>query len=533
MDAQYISYQDTNAFSEPLNRYINHDHLLADFINKPPTKAGFDAFLKEKELFKHREVLNLVLTEQYQHIKEAGQLSEKTAKNLSSLLNEQTFTITTGHQLNIFTGPLYFIFKIVSAIKLADDLNKTHPDKHFVPVYWMATEDHDFEEINHTYIGNKRILWSQNQQGATGKINTESIRTALKEYLSVLGISEKAAEFSGIIEDAYRHTNNLAQATRTMVNRLFAAYGLIVIDADDRRLKALFKPIIIKDIFEQNSFSRINEQIQLLQKIQIESQVTPREINFFYLDDHLRERIVKEDDVFKVLNTPIIFTKEELLQEINDFPEKFSPNVVMRPLYQEVILPNIAYVGGGAEIIYWLQLKSTFDFYKTQFPILIPRNSALIIKAVTSQKLQHLGLTYHDLFLDINELQKKWVRQHTIHELSIETENRELDAVFEKIKSKAAEIDLSLAPSTEAVKVRLNHALKNLEKKLLKAEKRKNFESMEKIRKIKHTYFPMNGLQERSENFGLFYINNQYDFLQELYQKFEPLDFKFTILIEK
>ncbi len=531
MDAQYISYKDTHAFSEPLNRYLNHDKLLSDFINKHPTKSGFDAIIKEKKPFAHRKILCSVLAEQYQQIKNDNELSSSTSNNLTGLLSENTFTITTGHQLNIFTGPLYFIYKIITAIKLADDLKKLHPDKNFVPVYWMASEDHDFEEVNHTYIANKKILWSQSQQGATGKINTESIAGTLKDYLSVLGISDKANQFADMVSDAYTKAVTLADATRRLVNRLFSDFGLVIIDADDKRLKEIFKPVIAYDIIEENSFKLIEKQIGLLKETGIDAQVSPREINFFYVDNHLRERIVKEGEKYKVLNTEISFSKEEILNEIELFPEKFSPNVVMRPVYQELILPNIAYVGGGAEIIYWLQLKPVFDFYNAQFPVLIPRNSALLLKKEMHQQLEKLNISKTDLFLSIDELQKNWVKKHSKHELSINDENREFDAVFEKLTSKTKAIDLTLAPSTAAVKARLYHALKNLEKKILRAEKRNNFEALERIRKIKQACFPINGLQERSENFGLFYVNYQGDFLKGLYHHFDPLSFEFSILV--
>ena len=201
----------------------------------------------------------------------------------------------------------------------------------------------------------------------------------LNQYKGVLGLEHHAGELAEIVETAYTKFDKLADATRYLVNALFGQYGLVIIDADDHRLKQQFAHIIEQDIIEQNSFKNISATNEQLEKLGVHIQVNPREINFFYLMDGLRERIVFEDELYKVLNTEISFSKEELQKEISNYPERFSPNVVMRPLYQEYILPNIAYVGGGAEVVYWLELKSNFEHYKVDFPILILRNSGLVI----------------------------------------------------------------------------------------------------------------------------------------------------------
>jgi uncharacterized protein YllA (UPF0747 family) len=206
--------------------------------------------------------------------------------------------------------------------------------------------------------------------------------------------------------------------------------------------------------------------------------------------------------------------------------------VVMRPMYQECILPNIAYIGGGAEIVYWLQLKANFDYYGVTFPILILRNSGLVIRKETTAKVQKMELTAAQLFKDTDTIKNEWVKKHTQHELSLREEWRELQCIFEKLKLRAHKIDPTLGPSTSAVQARLKHAIDNLETKLVKAEKR-NFETrLQQIEAIKQDIFPKNSLQERSENFGLFYVKWGQVFIDELIRNFEPLDFKFTVLSE-
>jgi len=318
-----------------------------------------------------------------------------------------------------------------------------------------------------------------------------------------------------------------------MVNALFGQYGLVIIDADDHQLKQQFAGIIEQDIIGQNSFKNISATNEQLEKLGVHIQVNPREINFFYLIDGLRERMVFEEERYKVLNTEISYTKEELQKEISAYPERFSPNVVMRPLYQEYILPNIAYVGGGAEVVYWLELKSNFDHYKVDFPILILRNSGLVVPKQSASKIARMELELTELFKSNDDIKKNWVKNHSEHELSLKEEWRELQQIFERIKLRSFKIDPTLAPSAGAVQTRLEHAIDNLEKKLIKAEKKNYQTRLEQVDHIKADLFPKDSLQERSENFGLFYVKWGQEFIEELIKHFEPLDFQFTVLTEK
>ena len=528
MKVTYIDYSETRSFSESLMRYLANDPVLAPFSSERADIQGFRNLINRKKTIADRKILAETLSEQYSKI--GSPLHASVQQNIDLLLNNNTFTICTGHQLNLFTGPLYFIFKIVSAINLAKELKNNFPDKNFVPVYWMATEDHDFAEINHTYISGKKISWEHEATGATGRLRTAGIEKTIKEYQNILGISEHAAFLSDLIYKAYTKHKNLADSSRYLVNALFEEYGLLILDADDSRLKKQFSSIIKDDIIQQNSFRNISEANDKLAKVGIEAQVNPREINFFYLLDGLRERIIFENGTYKILNSEISFNEEKLKQEINDHPERFSPNVVMRPLYQEVILPNLAYIGGGAEILYWLQLKQNFDHYGIEFPILLLRNSAMFGSVNLENKLNRLDLHIKDIFKNVDDLKKEWVLNHSEHLLNLHDEWQELSSIFEKIKLRTYKIDPSLSPSSEAVKARLHRAIKNLEVKLMKAEKRNFADALLQIEQVKTKLFPNGGLQERSENFGLFYVKQGKSFIQTLIENFKPLDLKFTIL---
>lgn len=527
MKVQKIDYAQTRCFSSTVTQLLNHSEQLKPFINQFPDLKSFEKIIAERNFTGNREKLVEVLENQYQNIDNQSPLLKA---NIQSLNSKNTYTVTTGHQLNIFTGPLYFLFKIVSAINLAKDLKQAFPDKNFVPVYWMATEDHDFEEINHTYVSGKKISWKNNATGATGRLSTKSIIQTLNEYKGILGISENAQKLSDMVSKAYADDKTLAEATRFLANELFGEYGLVIIDADHHKLKKEFSKITLQDIIQQNSYQQIIKSSDELAKIDIHAQVNPREINFFYLTDDLRERIVFDDGKYQVLNTEIAFTEKELRSEIDNYPERFSPNVVMRPLYQEVILPNLAYIGGGGELAYWLQLKSNFDFYKIDFPLLILRNSAMIADEKALHKLNKLGLTLEDAFIETEQLKKSYVENHTAHNLNITDEWQQLQTIFDHLKTRVAKIDATLKPSTEAVETRLKKAMDSLEKKLVRADKRNYAEALSDIEKIKKQLFPDGGLQERKENFGLFYVKYGDDFIKELIENFKPLEFKFSIL---
>jgi bacillithiol biosynthesis cysteine-adding enzyme BshC len=432
--------------------------------------------------------------------------------------------------LNIFTGPLYFIYKIVTAINLARDLKLQFPEYNFVPLYWMATEDHDFAEINHVKIEDKKLTWATDAMGATGRISTADMKETLLAYQGYLGIGEHGKKLSELVEEAYGGKKSLADATRCLVNGLFGKYGLLCLDADEPALKEQFADIVYQDIAGQHSFTQISQSNASLEDLGYKVQVNPREINFFYMDDRVRERIVEEKGRYQVLNSSISFSKEELQEEILKSPEKFSPNVVMRPVYQEVILPNLAYIGGGAETTYWLQLKNTFDHYQIPFPILILRNSALVIDPQTELKMHRLGINYKDVFSDAERLKTDWIKAHVSDPLCLNDEQRAIRAVFDQIKLNAYKIDKTLAQSADSAKTRALKLIEALEKKLMRAEKRKNATSLNQIDHLKAKLFPNGVLQERILNLAPLYIHYGDAFIEALIDTFKPLDHEFTVL---
>lgn len=527
MKAKYISYQDTHSFSKLVLDYVNDDVFLQPFYSFRPDMDGLKKAIDQRNFKGNRVELVEVLKSQYQHIN----TNKSVTRNIELLADHNTYTVTTGHQLNLFTGPLYFIYKIVTTINLALELKIANPDKNFVPIYWMATEDHDFEEINHVSVDDKNISWIQQTNGATGRLSTKTVAAAVMAYKGYLGISKNGKKLAKLVEDAYLKHDNLADATRVLVNSLFEHYGLVIINADDAKLKKQFSEIIQEDILYQHSSNLTTKTNEELSNKGYPIQVNGREINFFYLNDQLRERILEKDGVYTVNHTDIHFTKDELVAEIQNHPERFSPNVIMRPLYQEVILPNIAYIGGGAEVSYWMQLKANFDHYHIDFPVLLLRNSALVIDKRSSENIKRLGFTLEDVFLPTSALQNTWVKKNSSMALSLSEEKATMEAFFEELEIKAEKIDKTLGVSTESAKIKTGRLLDKLEKKFLRAEKRKHQVSLNQIENVKSRLFPTGVLQERVLNIAPMYVNYGEDFLSTLIENFQPLGGDFTLIL--
>jgi bacillithiol biosynthesis cysteine-adding enzyme BshC len=529
MPTECISYKDTNYFSKLICDYLDEASQLRDFYHRFPRIENFEAQISEKQqsyTSLNRQVLVDVLKAQYKNVN----TSALTKSNMQLLLKENTFTITTGHQLNLFTGPLYFLYKIVSTINLTAQLKKAYPNYHFVPVYWMATEDHDFDEINYFNFKGKKLRWNRPSTGAVGRLSTEGLDAVFEVFSAELPVGINAEELKKLFKRAYLEQQNLSDATRFLANELFGAYGLIILDADDAALKKIFAPFVSKELMEQTSENQIIETNKRLEDLGYGTQVNPRDINLFYLTDELRERITLVNDKYHIVNTKISFTKDEILGELNNHPECFSPNVVLRPLYQEVILPNLCYIGGGGELAYWFQLKSNFDVNKVPFPMLLLRNSALIKSEKISEKLEKLHISNKDLFLGKESLINKKVRQISNIDIDFSPQKQHLQEQFKALYELAEQTDPSFTGAVKAQEVKQLKGLNHLEKRLLKAQKRKLKDHVERMTEHYNELFPNSNLQERATNFSEFYMEHGEDLVLQLFNSLEPLDLNFSVI---
>jgi bacillithiol synthase len=498
----YLPYQQTNYFSKIAIDYINADKKLRPFYNYQVSIEGIKQSIEARNLFpQQREVLVQELKNQYEGIPQPA----KVSKNVQSLLQPNTFTITTAHQPNIFTGPIYFIYKLLHVIKIADELNKQLSQYYFVPVYYMGSEDADLDEVGSITIDGVPYTWQTKQTGAVGRMKVDKAFAIMIDAMyGQLGVLPYGDEIIQLFKKVYTVGKTIQQATLELVNHLFGEYGLVTLLPDSKNLKKLFQPIVEKELRERFSHKAVTATLTELEK-NYKVQAGGRELNLFYLIDDERERLEVEGSKFKVQKLKLEWTEEEILKELNEHPERFSPNVILRGAFQETILPNIAFVGGGGELAYWLELKNVFASANVPYPLLVLRNSFLLVGEKYERMVKNLGLQLKDIFQSEHELMNKIVTNRAENKVRLNGELQKIEDLYNKIMNLASNVDLTLKEHVAALKTKAVYRLQELEKKMLRSEKRKYNTELQQLQKIKSVLFPHNGLQERTENISGFY----------------------------
>ncbi len=528
MPIETLPYTKTNYFSKLICDYLAENENLRPFYETFPKLENFEKQiqLKEKSFDTHqRHILVKRIMAQYKDLR----LSQATLSNIDLLKETSTFTITTGHQLNLFTGPIYFLYKIFSVINLCESLKKQSSKHQFVPVFWMATEDHDFEEINYFNFKGKKIKWNRKATGAVGELSTDGLDEVLKVLKKEWGESENAEKLITLFEQAYKH-ENLADATRCLANDLFGEYGLVIIDGNDRDLKQAFVPFAEKEFSSNPSHATISKTTEKLTALGYKEQVHPREINLFYLKENLRKRIIEKEGKYFINETEIVFTNEEILKELQDYPERFSPNALLRPLYQEVVLPNLCYIGGGGELAYWFQLKDYFESVSVPFPVLLLRNSVLWISKYLDEKLEKIKVESKSLFLPKHILETEFTRHVSEIDIDFSKQKELLKKQFKDLYILAEKTDASFIGAVSAQEKKQVNGLGNLEKRLLKAQKRKHSEQLQRLVSIQNELFPNQSLQERSLNFSEIYLEHGELLFTILKNNLDPLKGEFSVI---
>ena len=509
--------------------YLNKKKSLKDFYHHFPDIDSFKNQIQEKRsqfTEEQRRVLVDHLDHQYRNISTTDQVKN----NIKSLQDKDTFTVTTGHQLNLFTGPLYFIYKIVSCLDLAGDLQEKYPDHQFVPIYWMASEDHDFEEIKSTFLNKESIGWKHKAGNAVGRMKLDGLPDAIEELADKLNPSDHSQQLLNFLRSDFLESEHYAEAFLKLVDHLFQEFGLVILDADNKNLKSSFTDAIKNDLKHQNLERSATLSSTALNKLGYKTQVNPRQINLFYFDKNERKRLIKTKNGFATDDEKTVFTEKEILTLIDKHPERFSPNVLMRPLYQETILPNLAYIGGGAEVAYWLQLKEYFDQEKIVFPIIFLRNGGMMYDEKQAEKATKLCLRMEDLLLDEAAIDKKIVHHFSDININFDTQIKHLKQQFKELYQLADRTDASFNGAVAAQEKKQINGLKHLEKRLLKAEKKKREDFLKRAHQLKKEFYPQGDLQERKLNFLSFYQYSGQAFICQLLEDFNAFDNSFYLL---
>lgn len=525
-----ISYRNTNSFSRVVLDYVEGAEQLKDFYTYSTDIDGLKKAVADRKNYPvNRTVLVAQLKTQYKSI----EISDRLKDNIEALLSENTFTICTAHQPNIFTGHLYFIYKILHAIKLSEELATTINDKKFVPVYYMGSEDADLDELGEVYINGTNYKWNTIQKGAVGRmfIDKEFIKI-VNAIAGQLAVEKFGEEIMQSIRLCYKENSTVEMATFEFVHSLFDKYGLVILMPDNAIFKKEFRAVVKRELIEHFSEKVVTVTVENFPQ-EYKVQAAGREINLFYLKDNLRERIEKDGSSFKVANTYFHFSSSEIEAEVDSNPERFSPNVILRPVFQETILPNVAFIGGGGEIAYWLELKAVFKEANTFFPPLVLRNSFTIINSKVASKIERLGLKVDDIFKTENELLEEIVLRDGRIKLDIKEEKEAVKNIYDQIKNITAAVDTTLNCHVHALKTQVLNKLEILEKKMLKAEKKKFDAQQRQIKKIKAHVNPADNLQERVDNILEYLAIYGTNFIDLLYDKQPVFSAEFTILTEQ
>lgn len=527
MHLSYVSFDKVKALNFKDVYYQQHFPKMEDFYHFAPTLEGLSHAIEARKNFPvQRRLLVEVLTSHYTKI----QPSEKQLFNISKLAEDTTFTIVTAHQPSLMGGPAYYFYKIFSTLHLAKKLKETYPSYHFVPLFINGSEDHDFDEVKSLQLFGKKISWETDQKGSVGRFMTTGLEGVVTELVEILGPNPKAQRLSEIFTNALSGAKTYNDFVFSWLNAFLGDYGLIVLNMDDVRLKKSFIPIFTKEITERISEKLVHETQEKLQKIGFKPQAFARDINIFYLDGTSRERIYYQAGVYKVNNSDLTFDEGQILEELNNFPEKFSPNVVLRPLYEETILPNIAYIGGGGELAYWLERKSQFEAFGVFFPVLIRRNSVMMIPKSIQKLMEKLNITQDDILLDEDKLITRFLEISSTENFHLDQESEKMIEIFHHIAEKAKNVDPTLESYVLGEGHKVSKTLENIENRLKRALKHKEETNINQIKAIKHKLFPNNSLQERVDSFLQYLISEEDDLTEKLINTLDPLEKTFLFV---
>lgn len=526
MKTHYIPFDKVLALSARDVAYQMNHKRFSSFYKFDPTIDGLKEAVTTRSSFPvDRKLLVNTLLDQSKDI----ELHHKQRDHIASLKSENTFTVITAHQPSLFTGPAYFVIKILSTIALARRLNNELNGDKVVPVFIVGSEDHDFEEVNHVNIYGNRLEWTTDQIGPVGRFHIKDLKPVIDSFLEILGESPNALEVKTILEASYASSTTYNEFVYRYVNLLFGRYGVIVANMDDKAMKSAFIPTMKQEILSRPSEALVQETQQDLEKAGFSSQAFPRPINLFYLSEQGRNRIDYEAGQYKVINTSITWTAEEIIQELEENPDQFSPNVVMRPLYQESVWPNIAYIGGGGELAYWLERKSQFEHFNVFYPALIRRSSLMIVNKGQMKQLGKLDFGISDLFEEEHVLIDRYLRGQSEVELSLEDELGDIAKAFDSIIKKAEQTDKSLGPFVGSEKSKVMKQVGQIESRIKRSIKKKEETSVNQIKSIKSKLFPNLGLQERHDNFIQFYLGGGTQMMDELIEVLDPLEKDFVV----
>ncbi|MBM4161418.1 MAG: bacillithiol biosynthesis cysteine-adding enzyme BshC [Ignavibacteria bacterium] len=468
----------------------------------------------------------------------------RTLANIDTLLNDNAVAVVTGQQVGLFTGPLYTIYKTLTTLKLVAQLTERFPDYSFVPVFWLEGEDHDYEEVNSIKLVNAQNevvsfayefhgLSCDTNFGAVGKLEfdekIDELFLAIDQSLVQTEFKPKVLE---LFRTAYQKGMSFNRAFALLLNVLLENSGLVFLDPNDREVKQLLAPLFQRELRETPRFCQLVIDRSAELELQYHAQVKPKPLNLFFFHHGGRYLLEPRADSYSLKGTRQHLSKESIADASVNSPHLFSPNVVLRPLCQDWLLPTIAYVAGPAEIAYFAQLKPLYDEMKIPMPIIYPRASATIVEEKVEKVLDRFSLSVIDLFQDVEILKGRTAKQ--LASIDLDSLFGEISAALEGLvdhmKEPLQAVDPTLLGALENTARKMVGNVDGLKEKALAAQKRQHEAALRQLDKAMNLVFPQSNFQERELN--VLYFLNKYgmEFLRWLYDELKIDAFKHQVI---
>ena len=509
-----------------------------NFRDKEQFIAKFKQLSESPKEF--RNELSTIINNQYKSFDP----SSKTLKNISLLKNKETVAVVTGQQLGILGGPLYTFYKIITAIKLCSHLSERYDNYHFVPVFWLEGDDHDFEEVRSINVlndNNELIKISYNDEateeeqnrGSIGHLKLkESIGQFLKDYENQLRNTEFKNPILENLKSFYTEEKTFKEPFKELLFWLFDQYGLVIFDPQDVKVKELLKPVFKKEIndFRNHTEKLVNISASLEELYH--AQVKIRPINLFYNYDEGRYVIEPIENEFRLKGKRKKFTLEELINLIEIEPEKFSPNVLLRPICQDFLFPTGFYISGPSEVAYFAQILPLYEFYDIDPAIIYPRSSVTILEKTLKSILEKYRLSITDIFTEPNKLKNQIINNvsdKNLEEIFKETKNQ-IDLAFDNLKEKLFELDKTMGDVTSKYRLKVLGYIDELKGKAAETQKKRYEITLRQIDKASANLFPEMNLQERELSF--FHYANKYgvDVLKKIFEELAINKFEHQVI---
>ncbi|MGE5399397.1 MAG: bacillithiol biosynthesis cysteine-adding enzyme BshC [Ignavibacteriales bacterium] len=538
----FINFSDLPGQQNLFLDYLYEFDNVKDFYKKNfrDTESFHSHFIEliQKDR-KHRGILPGILKQQYAQLTP----SPKTLENIELLESAKTLVIVTGQQLGLYGGPLYTFYKIMTAIKLSAYMKEKYQDLHFAPVFWLEGDDHDFEEVRSVNLIDENneiaeLCYNDNEpeevnRGSVGKIAfTENINSVNSELDKILRDNDFKAQLMEKITSFYKEGETFKGAFKKLIFDLFDEYGLIIFDPQDKEIKNILKPVFRKEIEEFSEHTKDVVKISAELEEIYHAQVKVNPVNLFFSDDDGRYLIEPADDDFRLKSKRKKIPKTRLLELLDNEPERFSPNVLLRPVCQDYIFPTAFYIGGPGEISYFAQVIPLYKFFDVTQPVIYPRSSLTIVEKNVQKIIDRYNLNYSDFLNEKEALFEKVIKSLSDIEIDIEFQKceKEINSAIDSLKEKLLTIDKTLSDSTAKTNDKIIQAMGILKEKSREAQKKRHEATIRQLNKSSNVIYPKNNLQERELSYIYFVHKYGMDILKWIFNELAINKFEHQVI---